>query len=78
MKIEVISTEYNGNQRTDTVKHTFNMSDDIIRLGQLYYSLGQAMAKGENTSNIKAMINAQHEIIKGYGDDNESSGNETK
>jgi len=68
MKIEVISTEYDLHQRIDTVKHTYNLSDDYIRLGQLYYTLGISISKGESTDNINALIAAQHEIIKGYGD----------
>jgi len=66
MNIEVISTEYTGNQRVDTVKHTYNKADDYIRLGQLYYTLGQQMTKGEDTSKTEMLISAQLSIIAGY------------
>lgn len=66
MKIEVISTEYDLHQRIDTVKHTYNLSDDYIQLGQLYYTLGISMSKGESTDNINALIAAQLKIIAGY------------
>ena len=68
MKIEVISTEYLDGERIDTVKHSYTKSDDYIRLGNLYYTLGTMMGKGEDTAQMEAMINAQVEIIKGYGD----------
>lgn len=68
MKIEVISTEYADNQRTDTVKHIYNKSDDYIQLGRLYVAFGQQTGKGEDTSQVQSLIAAQIEILKGYGD----------
>ena len=47
MNIEVINTEYIDNQRIDTVKHTYNKSDDYVRLGQLYFTYGQKLALKE-------------------------------
>ena len=68
MKIEVITTEYLDGERIDTVKHSYTKADDYIRLGNLYYTLGTMMAKGEDTAQMESAINAQVAIIKGYGD----------
>ncbi|MHB1153993.1 MAG: hypothetical protein ACYCWE_20790 [Eubacteriales bacterium] len=73
VKTEVKSTEYKDGKRIDTVEHTYTLADDIARLGQLYYGLGQKLESETDEKEIAAfhaMINAQHEIIKGYGDKN--------
>lgn len=62
------STEYKDGKRIDIVEHTYTIADDYIRLGQLYYALGQQIQKGENTGNTESLINAQVAFLKGYGD----------
>lgn len=61
MKAEVISTEYIGEKRITTVVYTYTESDDIMKLGQLYYALGQLIAKRDQLLPIKAEAEANPE-----------------
>lgn len=72
----ILSSEYKEGRRIDVVEHTYTIADDLIRLGQMYYNLGQKLNGASNEKEIatlQAMIDAQHEIIKGYGDKNVTS-----
>lgn len=67
----ILSSEYKEGRRIDIVEHTYTIADDLIRLGQMYYNLGQKLNGASNEKEIaalQAMIDAQHEVIKGYGD----------
>ena len=51
--ISVSSTEYIDGRRVDIVEHTYNKSDDYIRLGQLYFTYGQKLAIKEQNGLVK-------------------------
>lgn len=66
MTADKITTEYKDNQRIDTVRYTYNLSDDYIKLGQLYFKLGKAMEAKESTDSLSLLIREQINMIKGY------------
>ena len=87
MKTEILSNEYKNRNRICTQKITYNRYDDIYTLGQYYIKLAETIYGIENgTGNknqlqeqqkqLEALIEAQHQILKGYeeGDDGTSQG----